>query len=150
MDYTDRKNNNIFNQFAPALLRLSIGLFFLLIGLDQIGSLGIFAATVANVDFAKNYMPEWLVKFYGYLLPPIEILFGTLTIVGLLTRVSSFVLCLAMISILIADPHTITSNFAYPFNKDYIVLAATMSLVFTGGGIISIDYLFDRKKRKYY
>ena len=150
MDYLNRKSDDyVLFRIAPSFIRLAVGLFFLLIGINHINNLENFVDTISKLDFTKEYLPLWMTRFYGYLLPPIEILFGSLVLLGLLTRISSFILTLVIISILLVSPSFDTTIFNYPFNKDYIILAASLSLVLTGSGYISLDYLFKKKKRRY-
>lgn len=71
---------------AYALLRLTIGVDFLMHGLTRIGA-GVdkFAATTVK-EFQATILPEPLVQAFATMLPFVEGLLGLLLILGLFTR----------------------------------------------------------------
>jgi uncharacterized membrane protein YphA (DoxX/SURF4 family) len=125
--------------FGLFLIRFSVGLFFLIAGLEKITNLEAFVGHVKSM----NILSENLSFIFGFTLPFVEVFFGLMYIIGLFTPITSFVLALINISILIAvgvAPENL------PFSFNIILLAINIATIFTGAGSLSIDVFFDKKK----
>jgi uncharacterized membrane protein YphA (DoxX/SURF4 family) len=82
-------------------------------------------------------LKEPLVTLYGTLLPYLEICSGALLILGFFTTLAALTSSLLLLSFVIAfkffpeHPHLL--------NKDVLLLGASLSLLFSGGGFYSVD-----------
>ena len=127
--------------FGIFIIRFSIGLFFLLAGMEKVGNIEGFINSVK----AMGVLNDNLSFIYGFILPFAEIFFGTLFIIGFLTPVTSFFLSLMLTSIIIATGAVPQGGL--PFSYNLILLACTLTTMFSGAGAFSIDVFLDRKKR---
>lgn len=119
--------------YAPFLIRLGLGAYFILAGLLKLDDHNAFLAHVR----AFNILPEQASLLYGLLLPYIEVAIGGLLVVGYWTTLASVLSSLMLFSFILAlgtFPNT-----ARLFNKDIILLGASLSLLFSGAGAYSID-----------
>ena len=133
--------------------RVPIGLYFLFAGYNKIAGTGV----KAFVDGASGAVPSWAGSFgkaYLYSLPFAECVFGLLVVLGLLTRTSSLMLSLMLISFLIAmhDPmfiyNVVGSKPGIPFDRNWLLLSGTLALTLLGPGSMSIDQrIFKRRAR---
>jgi uncharacterized membrane protein YphA (DoxX/SURF4 family) len=121
--------------YGPLFIRLSMGAYFILAGLTKLENPAAFVNEVQKFGVLK----EPLATLYGLLLPYVEIIAGGLLVVGLWTTLAGILTSLMLLSFVIAlrvfpDP---TSHL---FNKDIMLLGATLSLLWSGPGYFSIDY----------
>ena len=134
---------------APAavlLVRLLVGAVFLSEGIQKF----LFPAALGVGRFTKIGIPapEVMAPFVGV----VEIVFGLLLIVGLLTRLATIPL---LIDILVAIattkvPMLIREGFwktAHEARTDYTMLLGLIFLLLLGGGPLSIDSRVDVRKR---
>lgn len=116
------------------LLRIAIGSYFVLAGLRKIDNLQSFIQVVQ--DF--HLLPKQLAPLYGIMVPYLEVGAGVLLILGFWTTlaamIASFLLCTYIVAIGIF-PHQSSDL----FNKDIIILSGSICLLYTGGGMLSID-----------
>ena len=127
-----------YKEYAPVVLRISISLMILWFGFTSI----------FNHEFLIGYLPEF---FYSLeislqsimLLNGIfEIIFGTLLIIGLFTRVVAFILFLHILSIM----------FSLGYNdvaiRDFGLAFATLAVFLNGADKWSLDRKLKRNKLK--
>lgn len=119
--------------FAPFLVRVGVGAYFVLAGLAKIDNI------VAFVEQVRTFglLPDQLAIVYGHLLPYCEIVVGTLLLLGFWTTAASISASVLLATFIIAlglFPHT-----AKVFNKDVILLGASLSLMYSGAGAMSVD-----------
>jgi len=123
------------------ILRLAVGFLFLFAGAEKLMDLEGFINSLKAMDV----MPENLAFITGFMLPFAQIFLGGLFIIGLFTPVVSFFLSALTLSILmmtgIGDP-------VHAFSLNWIVLACTLCVMFSGAGVISFDSFFDKKKHR--
>ena len=128
---------------ALLLLRLPIGVTFLLAGLGKV------TGGVANFvnDSAKAipaFLPESLGRASLWCVPWAELTVGVCLILGLLTRVFGLIATLMLISFIIAA----TGVWAYkpggPLNFNVMYASLTLALALLGPGRISLDTLLFR------
>lgn len=133
--------------FGIFLIRLTIGLMFLIAG----------AKKVVNMEHFINYLkslsvlPENIAFIFGFILPFAEIFFGTMLIIGFLTPLTGIVLSLITIVILIINPNIPASEIQYysaPFPYQYIILSCLIMILFSGAGVISFDVFLDKKSKR--
>lgn len=120
--------------YAPLFIRLSLGAYFVMAGWAKLENLSAFVEEVVRM----GVIPESLAVLYGTVLPFAEIVIGSLVFLGLWTTLGSVLLSLMLISFITA--FGLTPNDA-PFNKDVILLAASLSLMYYGPGALSVDRL---------
>jgi len=84
-----------YRKFAPIVLRISISLVFLWFGLTQIFNREALAGYLPQLAYSLPIEPFTLILFNGLF----ETVFGLLLLIGLFTRVSSFLLGLHLLGI---------------------------------------------------
>ena len=127
-----------YKEYAPIVLRISLSLVFLWFGFTSI----------FNYEVLVGYLPEFVYSL-GISLQSImllngifEIVFGTLLIIGLFTRVVAFVLFLHILSIM----------FSLGYNdvaiRDFGLAFATLAVFLNGADKWSLDRKLKRNKLK--
>jgi uncharacterized membrane protein YphA (DoxX/SURF4 family) len=119
--------------WAPFLIRLSLGSYFVLAGL---GKLEVLAAFIEQVR-SFGMLPGNLAALYGTLLPYAEVFIGVMLIMGLWTTLMGLLAGGLLLSYVCAfgffpGGHDL-------FNKDLILLATALSLMYSGPGIYALD-----------
>jgi uncharacterized membrane protein YphA (DoxX/SURF4 family) len=117
--------------YAGLLLRLPLGAYFAMAGLMKIRAPQEFIGVVQSY----KVIPEPFSTLYAILLPYIEVGSGIMLILGIWTTLAAFLCSLMLTSFLIA----IGIRDHHPFNKDIILLGASLSLLYSGPGAWSID-----------
>jgi thiosulfate dehydrogenase [quinone] large subunit len=102
---------------AHALLRLTVGLMFLVYGISKLRG-GLFAFSHAMVTSFEGILPLALVKPFVTVLPFAEITIGALLILGLFTRGALIAAGLLMAALTVGvtirpDPPTVAHNVQY-------------------------------------
>jgi uncharacterized membrane protein YphA (DoxX/SURF4 family) len=117
--------------YAGLLVRVPLGLYFVLAGLFKLKDPDAFVAIVQQ----KQVLPEPLGTLYGILLPYVEVGAGTFLIFGMWTTLAAIITSLMLLSFIIA----LGIRDHQPFNKDILLLGAALSLLYSGAGAFSID-----------
>ena len=120
---------------AGFLIRIPIGLYFIIAGLVTLDHLDAFVEAVKQLGF----LPVKAATLYAVLLPYLEIAIGGLLIVGLWTTLCAVVAAFMLFSFIL-----VFGIFPYPsnpqlFNKDVLLLGAVLSLLASGPGAFSVD-----------
>ena len=123
------------SMYGPLFIRLSLGSYFILAGLTKLENPTAFVNEVQKF----NILREPLATLYGILLPYVEILSGMLLLLGLWTTLAAILSSLMLLSFAIALKFFPEPG-SHLFNKDVILLGASMSLLWSGPGFFSIDY----------
>lgn len=118
-----------YRRYAPLLLRIGLSLVFLWFGVNQL----------INPEAFLGYVPQWAYNFP--VSPPalimgnaiFEIVFGTLLIFGMFTRVSSLLLGLHLIGIMVGLGY---NDIAV---RDFGLMLAAFSVVLYGPDEWSLD-----------
>lgn len=118
---------------GPLLIRISLGFYFVLAGFAKLDNIPGFIKEVQSF----HILPNHLATLYGILLPYGEMMTGLLLIIGIWTTLAAVLSSLMLLSFVIAFG-------AFPsgghlFNKDILLLAGSLSLLYSGGGALSID-----------
>lgn len=124
------------------LIRLTLGSYFLILGIQQAGNL----ESYINKVKAMGALSENFAFIIGFILPFVLIAFGALYIMGFFTPVTSSVLSLVILGKIIV--RGMFPSAGVPFNKDIIFLMCTLLTLFGGAGVLSFDVMLDRKKKK--
>ena len=119
--------------WAPFVIRLALGSYFVMAGL---GKLEVLAAFIEQVK-AFNILPSNVAALYATLLPYIEVAIGGMMICGLWTTLTGILSGLLILSFVFAFGFFPGSNDL--FNKDIILCAAACSLLFSGPGVYALD-----------
>ena len=119
--------------WAPFLIRLALGSYFILAGL---GKLEVLAAFIEQVK-GFGLLPHNVSALYATLLPYGEVALGGMMILGLWTTLTGIVSGMLILSFVFAfgffpGGHDL-------FNKDIILCAAACSLLFSGPGVYALD-----------
>lgn len=131
---------------APLLIRLIVGCVFLSEGIQKF----LFAEALGVGRFRTIGIPapEVMAPFVGV----VEIVFGALVVLGLLTRLASIPL-LINISVAIATtkiPMLINKGFwpaAHEARVDFSMLLGSAFLIIVGGGMWSLDEWIARRRK---
>lgn len=134
---------------AVALLlnRLALGMFFLLAGLAKIrmGS-GVFYRE-GFTALKPAWFPEVFARPYGHALPFLELMVGTLLVIGLLSRLTAGVIAIMLASFTVALwAAGMFFQGGGPFHTNVVFLTLAILLAATGPGRYSLDYLLRRRK----
>lgn len=119
--------------YGPMLIRLALGAYFVLAGLKKLHNQAQFIAEVQKFGI----LPAQLSTLYAVLLPYLEIGAGALLLIGIWTTLAALVTSALLASFIYALG--LFPNSSDLFNKDVILLAASMSLLYSGAGGWSID-----------
>lgn len=122
------------------LIRLSLGSLFLFAGARKVLDLQGFIKLVQDT----GQMNDTLAFILAFMLPFMEMIFGALFIIGLFTPIASFFIACMTISFLFVLG---VGNKELPFSYNFIFLACSVAVMFTGAGLISFDALLDKKKQ---
>ncbi len=135
------------SSFGLLLIRLAIGLTFLLAGAHKAMDVEGFIGYVKSLDV----LPPNMAFVLGFILPFAQIVFGALYIIGIFTPLSSLVLSVMLISIMATTGNVNSAAVSYDipvYVYQLIMLAGTLTTLFSGAGVISFDAFFDKKKPK--
>lgn len=119
--------------WGPTIFRVALGGYFIMAGMMKLENMGVFLRHV--IDF--GVLPRQMAIIYGSSLPYAEVIVGALLVVGFWTTLMSMIAALMLLSFVLAlglfpnDPRL--------FNKDIILLAGAVALMFSGAGRYSID-----------
>ncbi|MCB9030588.1 MAG: DoxX family protein [Deltaproteobacteria bacterium] len=127
------------SMYGPLFIRAALGCFLVMSGLARLENPQLLIDRVQQTGI----FPEKWGTVYAILLPYVEILSGGLFIGGFWTTLASIVVSVVLGSFLyifgtkVGTPGAF--NFTSPFNKDLVLLAAAVAVMFTGPGAFSID-----------
>jgi len=119
--------------YGPMFLRLTLGAYLVLTALAKLSNIDTFIEGVKSLGVLQGHP----VILYSVLVPYLEFAAGVLLLLGLWTTLASFLAALLLCSyIYVFRVFPFGGNI---FNKDIILLAATICLMYTGAGAFSID-----------
>lgn len=121
------------------IIRLAVGFLFLFAGAEKLMDIEGYINTLKAMDV----MPENLAFISGFVVPFAQVFLGGLLIIGLFTPLVSFFLSAITLSGIFL---TGAGDPVYAFSLNWIVLACTLCILFSGAGKISFDAFFDKKK----
>ncbi|MBM4158720.1 MAG: DoxX family protein [Ignavibacteria bacterium] len=128
------------------LIRLTIGSMFLFMGARKLLELE------AYVNYTKQLgiFSENLSFIIGFIYPFLEILFGSLYLLGFMTPLASLSIAVITIVKLLAfgGRYPLTDAYGFPFSFNFLILACAITTLFSGAGVISFDVFLERKKDK--
>lgn len=118
---------------GPLFLRLTLGGYFIVAGLMKLDNIAGFIEEVRKFEVLGANGS----RLYATLLPYLEIASGSLLVLGFWTTLAALMSALMLASFIFALK--VFPNGNYLFNKDIILLAASVCIMFTGAGALSID-----------
>jgi uncharacterized membrane protein YphA (DoxX/SURF4 family) len=127
------------------LLRLPIGVVFVLAGWMKIHSMGVGEFVTQASGAIPSYMPHALGKAYLYAVPWAELIVGVCLLLGVLTRIIGAITALMLLSFMMAVTG-FTDKGSIHFSLAYMCVA--LALVLLGPGRISADALITRVVRR--
>jgi uncharacterized membrane protein YphA (DoxX/SURF4 family) len=126
------------------LARLPLGVLFVIAGCNKLVADGGFRKFAAdNEGLLPSFARNPAGGYYLLSLPFLEIVAGLLIVLGLLTRLGGFLATGLMVSIIIAKETYRNGNAPHP---NLVFLSVALMLFLAGGGKISLDGLFFKKK----
>jgi len=134
------RSGNFSNSTGLLLIRLGLGILFLLAGAGKVLHLQDFINSVQVTGRMNNTLSFVL----AFILPFMEMIFGALYIIGLFTPVTSFFMAAMTMSFLFVLG---TGHPELPFSYNIVFLLCFIATMFTGAGMFSFDSLGDRKKK---
>jgi uncharacterized membrane protein YphA (DoxX/SURF4 family) len=120
--------------WGPFILRITLGAYFVLAGWAKLANVPGFIREVQSF----GVLPTQAATLYGILLPYFEIAAGFLLIVGIWTTLAALITSLMLLSFVLAFG-VFPKTGDLLFNKDILLLAGSISLLYSGAGAISID-----------
>ena len=130
------------NSAGLLIMRIIVGSYTLALGIIQASNMEAYISRVK----ALNMLNENLAFIFGFILPFVMIVFGSLYIIGFFTPVTSLILAVITFAKIIIRGFFPTAGI--PFNKDLVFFACYLTTLFAGAGVISFDALLDKKKKK--
>jgi uncharacterized membrane protein YphA (DoxX/SURF4 family) len=130
------------NSAGLLILRIIVGSYTLALGIMQASNIEAYINKVKAV----NMLNENLAFIFGFILPFIMIVFGSLYIIGFFTPLTSLILAAITIAKIVL--RGFFPSVGVPFNKDLVFFACYLTTLFSGAGVISFDALLDKKKKK--
>ena len=118
---------------GPLLVRVPLGTYFVMAGLVKLDNLPAFIDQVRQF----NVISPNMARLYATLLPYMEIVSGVLLCFGFWTTLAAMISSLLLLSFIVALK--VFPNDNYVFNKDLLLFGASLSLMFTGAGSLSVD-----------
>jgi uncharacterized membrane protein YphA (DoxX/SURF4 family) len=118
---------------GPLIIRMALGLYFLLVGMEKVDKIPNFVLEIQHF----HVLPTEAAWLYGSLLPVVEIVVGIMMMIGVWMTLTSTIAVLILTSVIAF--FGVFPNRYFFFNKDLILLAASVSLLYTGAGAASID-----------
>lgn len=131
------------NKTTFLLLRLAIGTSLFGHGLVRMPKLAAFSNWMVD-SFSNSILPEFLVRPFSYVLPFVELITGLLLIVGLFTKQTLVVACLAMTSLILGSA-LIESWDAISVQLIHVAFLAVL-LQFIKANAYSLDSVFNARK----
>lgn len=119
--------------WGPLFIRMTLGTYFILAGMRKLEDPVAFLEQVK----ALRVLPELGSTVFGIVLPYVEIACGGLFLIGFWTTLAGIIMAVLLGSFVYALG--IRPAAMGPFNKDLILLAAVVSVLYTGAGSMSID-----------
>lgn len=119
--------------YGPMITRCVIGAYFFLAGMSKLQMLAAFVAQVKTF----SVLPDNVSSLYGVLLPYAEIFVGGALILGLWTTMVGMMASFLLVSFICA--FGVFPGSTDIFNKDLVLLAATIGLLYTGPGAYAVD-----------
>ena len=120
--------------WGPFILRIVLGAYFVLAGWAKLSNVPGFIKEVQSF----GVLPAQAATLYGILLPYFEIVAGVFLIIGIWTTLAALLTSLMLLSFVMAFG-IFPKTGALLFNKDILLLAASISLMYSGAGAISVD-----------
>lgn len=118
-------------EYAAIFVRIPLGLYFIMAGLLKLNDVNVFIEVVKSYQILSGNAAT----LAGILIPYLEIGIGGLLILGLWTTLAGIVAGAMLASFIYAIGISVEEL----FNKDFILLGASISLLFSGPGAFSID-----------
>lgn len=118
---------------GPFFMRITLGSYFVLAGLMKLENVPGFIQEVEKFGLLSAHAS----RLYATLLPYLEIASGALLVLGFWTTLAALLCSIMLISFIFAIKVFPHGNIL--FNKDFILLAASICLMFTGAGSLSMD-----------
>lgn len=119
--------------YAPLFIRCALGMYFILEGNIILSDHDAFIRDIHGLQMLTAHSATLV----GILLPYLEITAGILLVTGLWTILGAFLISVVLATFILALG--IFPKQGTPFNKDIILLAASLSLLYSGAGAFSID-----------
>lgn len=119
--------------WAPFFIRVALGSWLVLAGLAKLDDLPGFVQQVKQLKI----LPDHLATLYALSLPYLEVAIGSLLVVGIWSTLSAILASLLVASFLYF--FGIFPGRGMLFNKDVLLFAGAVSLLFSGAGAVSID-----------
>jgi thiosulfate dehydrogenase [quinone] large subunit len=131
---------------ALLLLRVPLGLFFLLAGLHKVqGGVGDFVSGASGL--IPSFLPNSVGRAYLYAVPWAEIIVGICLIAGLFGRFIAMIVSLMLISFMIAATGIKPSG-KEPLQYNIVLLGISLCLMLLGPGNFSADAFLPEKRKK--
>jgi uncharacterized membrane protein YphA (DoxX/SURF4 family) len=120
--------------YGPLFLRCTLGSYFVLAGMLKLENMEAFLKIIESISL----IPKPLAMVIGVITPYLEVASGVMLIVGFCTTLAGLIMSL-LLAIFVYLFGIYPKGSSELFNKDIILLASSVSLLFTGAGALSLD-----------
>lgn len=148
-----RSNSRPITQVMIFINRLALGFYFSYAGIGKF-QMGLENFYIDGfLKMAPDWLPDFILKPYGYALPFGEVLFGVLLMLGLFGRSAATCIMLMLVSIIIAQMNM--GGFSHgpgvpgPYHANLILLTLSFWLIASGSGKLSLDALWFKNKKRH-
>lgn len=135
------------SSFGILLIRFVIGMIFIVAGAKKAVNIEAFIGYVKSLSILSDNLSFIL----GFMLPFAEIFFGALFLIGFMTPLTSFVLSVFELMFILAYSSLYVNSLQFsitPIAYNFLMLSCTLSVMFSGAGVVSFDVLLDKKKKE--
>ena len=135
------------SSFGIFLIRFVIGMIFIVAGAKKAMNVEPFIGYVKSLGILSDNLSF----IFGFILPFAEIFFGAFFLIGFMTPLTSFVLSIFELVFIFSYSQLYVNVPAYsisPIAYNLLMLACTLTVMFSGAGAVSFDVLLDRKKKE--
>jgi uncharacterized membrane protein YphA (DoxX/SURF4 family) len=123
-----------------------MGVYLMVAGVNKIrGGIGAFVEMAAGA--IPSYLPVGVGRAYLHAVPILEVVVGTMLLVGLVGRLAGLVGFLMVLSFTMAVTGVKAAD-GSPFHANVVFMGVMACLFLAGPGGISVDRVVGRKRRK--
>ena len=125
--------------YAPFFIRVPLGVYLILSGRAKLDGMPGFVLPDFVIQMQNmKVLPDYIATTYAILMPYLEIVAGALLLIGFWTTFAA-ILSSVLFAMSLYLWGIYTTETKMMFNKDAILLGCSISLLYSGGGFLSMD-----------
>jgi thiosulfate dehydrogenase [quinone] large subunit len=134
---------NMVDHITPFLLRMPVGLLFLVAGIGKVGNLAGFGGYIRR-EFGDTFLAGPLLEVFIYVLPFVEVLVGVALVLGLLTRPALVAAGLTLIVLFFGK--AVVQDYAVCAQNAIYIFMTVFALRTAEHNLFSVDHLIARAR----